>query len=521
MGSVYLARHPRLPRRVALKLLKRELFHDSEIAARFEREANVVAGLDHPGIVTVFDRGVEGDQRWIEMRYIDGVDASSLGPAGLAPEQAIWVIGQVAEALDFAHGVGVLHRDVKPANILLARSNGQIERVLLADFGIARLRDDTMNLTHTGGINATLAFASPEQITAVPVDGRTDQYSLTCTLYWLLTGRAPFGSENPAAVIKGHLQDPPPPVRGFRPDLPPALDQVLARGLAKRPQERFGSCSELAAAAWQSLTAAGAAQPNHPDIASRPMVAAVAPAVPPAPAPLRPSPARPTRTPGPDRGSRRKGVIIGIGVLLTAVIGVGAGVAAGVLSEDSHPTVPSSTSTSAPTTDPEQQKKVDEWQASIDSISKAFPSMVPAAAGSGTTRGYLNADCLFGAGFNSSGRSAADENDMKDWVAKWNCPGGDGDAAFSIYSYRSPADVQAVIDALPPNERSVDLKDGNAYTNYKFFEAGSQNFEFAHLLTTFPDDPQRSNFILVVGPKMSGRDKMDKIMNWWQSAPLG
>ncbi|MBY8860317.1 protein kinase [Nocardia sp. CA2R105] len=267
MGSVYSAQHPRLPRLVALKLLNRELFADDEMRARFEREADVVASLDHPSIVTVFDRGVENGQPWISMPYIDGVDAASVDPAGYPPQRAVQITGHIATALDYAHTKGVLHRDVKPANILLANLAGG-ERVFLTDFGIARLRDDASHLTQAGSVNATIAYASPEQLSGVALDGRADQYSLACTLFWLLTGRTPFQSTNTAAVIASHLQQPPPPIRAIRPDLPPALESVLARGLAKRPEERFASCSEFATAAWQALTV-----PNFP--ASPPAAPAV------------------------------------------------------------------------------------------------------------------------------------------------------------------------------------------------------------------------------------------------------
>ncbi|WP_181696834.1 serine/threonine-protein kinase [Nocardia sp. GTS18] len=252
MGSVYLARHPRLPRWTALKLLNQELFSDAEIRARFEREADLVAQLDHPNIVTVFDRGVENDQLWISMQYVDGIDASMLDPATLPPDRALQIIRETAVALDFAHRAGVLHRDVKPANILLARSNSQ-ERVYLTDFGIARLRDDSGHLTETGSFTATLAFAAPEQLTGVPLDHRADQYSLACTLYTLLTGTAPFEAPSPAAVITGHLQSPPPPVSPRRAGLPPNLDAVMARALAKRPADRFSSCEEFVEAAQRAM----------------------------------------------------------------------------------------------------------------------------------------------------------------------------------------------------------------------------------------------------------------------------
>ncbi|MGW4248826.1 serine/threonine-protein kinase, partial [Nocardia sp. NPDC004722] len=134
MGSVYLARHPRLPRLIALKLLSRDAFGDIEVRRRFEREADLVAQLEHPNIVPVYDRGIDGDQPWIAMRYIDGPDAAQLEAAKLPPRQAIRIIAETAKALDFAHRRGVLHRDVKPANILLEYADGE-ERVFLADFG--------------------------------------------------------------------------------------------------------------------------------------------------------------------------------------------------------------------------------------------------------------------------------------------------------------------------------------------------------------------------------------------------
>ncbi|SUA45635.1 serine/threonine-protein kinase [Nocardia africana] len=321
MGSVYLAQHPRLPRLVALKLLNRELFADDEMRARFEREADVVACLDHPSIVTVFDRGVETAQPWISMPYIDGVDAASVPPAGYPPQRAVRIVGHIAAALDYAHANGVLHRDVKPANILLADPTGG-ERVFLTDFGIARLRDDASHLTRTGSVNATIAYAAPEQLSGIALDGRADQYSLACTLFWLLTGRTPFQSTNTAAVIAGHLQQQPPPIRAIRPDLPSALELVLARGLAKRPEERFASCSEFAMAAWQALTV-----PNP--VASRPAAPVVGAG---------------NRT---VRATSRKRVV-GICTALVVALGIGIGVVVAVFADSGSSESAVSTPPAAP-----------------------------------------------------------------------------------------------------------------------------------------------------------------------------
>ncbi|MFF2086168.1 protein kinase [Nocardia sp. NPDC058176] len=285
MGTVYLARHPRLDRLTALKLLNRDLFADERIRARFEREADLAAGLDHPGIVTVYDRGTEGEQLWISMQYVDGVDGATVDPMTLPPERAVQIIEGVADALDFAHERGVLHRDVKPANILLARSSGgQGERVFLTDFGIARLRADSTHLTQQGMFTATLAYASPEQMTGAELDHRSDQYSLACALYWLFTGVAPFDSPDPNEIIRGTLYLGPPPLALRRPGLPPVMDAVLAAAMAKHPAARFDSCTAFAKAARQALTS------TTPPVLPRPVPNPAPPYPPQQPAPAGPFP---------------------------------------------------------------------------------------------------------------------------------------------------------------------------------------------------------------------------------------
>ncbi|MFD3746021.1 protein kinase [Nocardia sp. NPDC058633] len=255
MGTVYLAAHPRLPRRVALKLLNRELYSDHEVRGRFEREADVSAHLDHPGIVSVLDRGVEDGLMWISMQYVDGTDAAVFRREPMDPARAVGIITQTAEALDYAHDRGVLHRDVKPANILLTPTRSG-DRVLLTDFGIARLRGDARQLTRTGAFLATLAYASPEQLSGAPVDHRSDQYSLGCTLFALLTGESPFPADNPGAVVAAHLTKPAPRASAVIGDLPPGIDAVIATVLAKDPDERYGSCAEFALAASEAIAQA-------------------------------------------------------------------------------------------------------------------------------------------------------------------------------------------------------------------------------------------------------------------------
>lgn len=256
MGVVYLARHPRLPRLTALKLLSRELSADEEIRRRFEREADLVAQLEHPNIVNVYDRGTDDDQLWISMQFVAGTDVATADVNVLTPGRAVQIVAETATALDFAHAGGVLHRDVKPANILLAKPPiGRPERVVLTDFGIAAVRDSETTLSSGDTITATLAYAAPEHLAGAPLDHRADQYSLACTLFWMLTGSVPFPGPSPGAVIQAHLSKPVPPLRSLRPDLPATLDAVLARATAKRVDARYASCAEFAQAAKAALFA--------------------------------------------------------------------------------------------------------------------------------------------------------------------------------------------------------------------------------------------------------------------------
>ncbi|UGT53530.1 serine/threonine-protein kinase [Nocardia asteroides] len=253
MGSVYLAKHPSLPRMDALKVLSSELSRDAEFRARFEREANLAAGLDHPNIVSVFNRGEEHGQLWIAMQYIEGTDASAemtRDPYSMNPLRALRIVTEVGKGLDYAHRKGLLHRDVKPANFLLsAPVAGEDERILLTDFGVAKSNDDASELTQTGSFLATIAYAPPEQLAGGALDHRADIYSLACSFFKLLTGRNPYPATQPAMVMMGHLHEPPPTATSVNPGLPPAIDGVFARALAKNPAERFASCREFTDAA--------------------------------------------------------------------------------------------------------------------------------------------------------------------------------------------------------------------------------------------------------------------------------
>jgi serine/threonine protein kinase/ABC-type Fe3+-hydroxamate transport system substrate-binding protein len=253
MGTVYRARNPSLPRSDALKILSAELSQDPDFRTRFIREAELAATLDHPNIVAVYSRGeTEQHQLWIAMQYVAGTDADKeLRAARMTPARATLVTTEVAKALDYAHRRGLLHRDVKPGNFLMTAGD---ERIFLADFGIARAMDDAVNLTQTGVVMASVAYAAPESLAGLNVDHRADIYSLGCALYRMLVGKAPFSrSGGMAAVVAAHLSDPPPKVTDALPQLPPAIDDVIAKALAKNPDQRYQNARELAEAAADAL----------------------------------------------------------------------------------------------------------------------------------------------------------------------------------------------------------------------------------------------------------------------------
>ncbi|MGO9152606.1 serine/threonine-protein kinase [Mycobacterium sp.] len=261
MGHVYLAQHPRLPRRDALKILPTNLTEDLEFRQRFNREADLAASLYHEHIVGIHDRGEYQGQLWISMDYVEGTDAAKLlrsqYPSGMPKADVAEIISAVADALDHAHSRGLLHRDVKPANILLSEASPR-RRILLADFGIAREMGEISGLTATNMLVGTTAYCAPEQLQGNDLDARADQYALGCTTFNLLTGAAPFQHSNPAVVISQHLSASPPLVSERRPELA-ELDAVIAKAMAKDPKERYATCADFASAlAGQGLTAPAA-----------------------------------------------------------------------------------------------------------------------------------------------------------------------------------------------------------------------------------------------------------------------
>jgi serine/threonine protein kinase len=266
MGEVYLAQHPRLPREDALKVLRADFSAHPDFVERFNREADLVSKLWHPHIVGIHDRGKYRARLWISMDFVDGTDVGRMLEqrylAGLPAPDAIEIVKAVAAALDYAHARGLLHRDVKPANILVTEIENGERRILLSDFGVARdLADDTSGgLTATNMTVGTAAYAAPEQLMGLPVDGRTDQYSLAATAYHLLAGAPLFQHSNPAVVIGQHLNSTPPALAGVHPELA-SLDAAFSQALAKSPEDRFASCTEFARA-LEELAARPARQPT-------------------------------------------------------------------------------------------------------------------------------------------------------------------------------------------------------------------------------------------------------------------
>jgi serine/threonine-protein kinase len=271
MGEVYLAQHPRLPRRDALKVLGNSVSHDEEYRQRFGQEAEMVSTLRHPNIVTIYDRGESDDKLWIAMEFIDGIDAGRLledqYPTGIPAGEVARIVTAVADALDYAHSRKLMHRDIKPANILLGLPASGDNRVMLADFGVARWIDQSSNLTGSEMTVGTVTYAAPEQLKGERIDGRADQYALAASAFHLLTGAAPFTSSNPAVVISKHLSAAPPSLD--RSGLS-AFGPVFARALAKDPADRFTRCRDFAQAMQDALTAPAGGSARHRKAGSRP-----------------------------------------------------------------------------------------------------------------------------------------------------------------------------------------------------------------------------------------------------------
>ena len=257
MGMVYRAEQERPHRRVALKLLAPELSADDSFRERFIRESDLAAAIEHPNIIPIYNAGEVDGQLYIAMRYVEGSDLKGLiqRDGRLTPTRALSFVGQLGGALDVAHARGLVHRDVKPQNMLIASGEGleSSDHVYLTDFGLTKHTASRSGLTAAGHFVGTIDYVSPEQIEGKTLDHRTDVYSLGCVLYECLTGRLPYERDSEVSVMYAHISDEPPSVSGVRGDISPGMDAVIAKALAKSPGDRFPTCKELVAAAREEL----------------------------------------------------------------------------------------------------------------------------------------------------------------------------------------------------------------------------------------------------------------------------
>jgi serine/threonine protein kinase len=324
MGVLYLAIEPGLERRVALKLIAPEAAADEVFARRFAEESRIAASIEHPNVVPIYAAGEEGGVPFIAMRYVSGSDLGRrLAREGrLEPVVAAALIGQVGNGLDAIHAAGLIHRDVKPANVLLSETGGE-DHAYITDFGVARNVATESGLTQTGRFVGTLDYVAPEQISGGTVDARADVYALGCLLFKLLTGEVPYPREGEAARLYAHLNDPPPAPSLHATAVPMALDDVVIRAMSKEPGDRYPSAGDLGRAAPAALSGS---QPDLPErtVATGAAATRTAETMAPGPEPAS-EPTAATRRLEPEppspEGSRRRGILFGAAGL-AAVAGI-------------------------------------------------------------------------------------------------------------------------------------------------------------------------------------------------------
>ncbi|WP_280402476.1 serine/threonine-protein kinase [Nocardia carnea] len=536
MGTVYLARHPRLPRSVALKVLT-AAGPDPLLRARFEREADLAVRIDHPNVVEVYDRGEDDGRFWIAMRYVAGTDVARLierGPAALPPRRVAGILAQAAEGLDAAHRRGLLHRDVKPANLLVGTQDG-VDQVFVSDFGIARAVRDEARLTDTGAVVATLAYVAPEQIRGEPAGHRADIYALGCTLYQMLTGQVPFDRASPAAVLAAHLNDPAPRPSHAVAGLSGALDAVIARALAKDPAERFGSCRELAAAVDRAL--ATTRPPITPPNDRKPHVSVHRPARNSSPEPGTPRPGtgypppgtsrpvpgypagpgdengragRRTRAVGPVRRPNRPALTAALVGAVAALVVVAVLMVVGTLRPTGTPATATPTpATPTPAGDPDGTTTptaaptpvVTAWGRN-NALVALFPDLLPPEPGA---TGYQGARCADLDVLNNGGAPALEcrqDNGISYYV--WSFRRGDP---------RRETTYTTNIDNDTTREQPWTRPSGSGRMRWSHYPGANTG-----MLTVSFDDPARAWVVLDISwPHYTGQDIVDQ---WWSTAPI-
>jgi serine/threonine protein kinase len=295
MGVVYLAEQPELGRRVAIKVIAPALASDPDYLERFRRESRLAAAIEHPNAIPIYEAGVaDEDMPYLVMRYVEGEDLSTLlrREGRLDVRRAAAIVDQIAGALDEAHARGLVHRDVKPANVIVESRRGT-EHAYLTDFGLTREMDASSGVTGTGRWVGTIDYASPEQIQGRPVDARCDVYALGCVLFATLTGRLPFERAEDVAKLYAHVSEPPPKPSTVVAELPGEIDAVVTRAMAKDPDFRFPSAGDFGRAALAAATGTPVAEPERTVATGE-----AAPATEPAPPPVPPT--KPSEMPSPE-----------------------------------------------------------------------------------------------------------------------------------------------------------------------------------------------------------------------------
>jgi serine/threonine protein kinase len=325
MGILYLALEPGLERRVALKLIAPEAAEEEVFARRFAEESRIAASIEHPNVVPIYAAGEQDGLAWIAMRYVAGSDLGRriARDGRLEPAHAVALIAQVGNGLDAIHAAGLVHRDVKPANVLLSGEEGA-EHAYITDFGVARNLATRSGLTQTGRFVGTIDYVAPEQIAGGEIDARVDVYALGCLLYKLLTGQVPFPREGEAARLYAHLNDPPPNPSLFAPEVPMALDDVVVRAMSKEPDDRYPSAGDLGRAAEAALRGDAVTVPERTVATGAAATLETAtptpqPATSPATAPTVPPPTGSTRRVA-DRAPKRRRLYFGGAVLALIVV---------------------------------------------------------------------------------------------------------------------------------------------------------------------------------------------------------
>lgn len=524
MGEVHRAYDTAHDRVVALKRLSEPFVADEAYRARFRRESQIVARLREPHVIPIHAFGEIDGRLYLDMRLVEGTDLKDLLAAGpMPPARALALLAQVAGALDAAHADGLVHRDVKPSNILVTPA----DFVYLVDFGIARSAGpDATAITQSGAVIGTLDYMAPERFGDAPVDGRVDVYALACVLFECLTGRRPFPAAEPLAQVRAHLQDPPPRASALA-NLPPALDDVLLRGMAKDPAERFATAGQLIAAARQALAAPGWAAPPTPPAGALPagaLPAGTTQAAWSTPG-AHPSPraGASVHTGPPHRAvwiTAAAAVLVIAAVVTVVLLNRGGGGQAGAGTTTTQPT------TSQPTTEPTTSSS----EPTTATSTAAAPETALLAAIPTAYRG--NASCRTGAEYRQEGALATVMcTESNTWNPRWGPP---AEAYFHSFADRAAQDAffQQLVTTFQlrrdDGHGGCDpLSRSNIYGLYYRDTAGPLDGEFLTCFTT-----QGAGQLwwvdtrtLIVGnlssPDAVTPEQLEHLYYWWNEQILG